>query len=132
MSGSWFSPITSVFFCASAVATATSALSTIATTQPSRILIVRALHIFAIVSGELRTPGAPACWSGHSSRIGPRFPSSKPDAGPGGPLPDAQLGGDLFDLPPRLRLDRDTVSPAVRLRARLRLARDHDLADARR
>jgi len=56
MSGSWFSPITSVFFCASAVATAMSALSTIATTQPSRILIVRALRIPAIVSGEIRAP----------------------------------------------------------------------------
>ena len=48
MSGSWFSPITSVFFCASAGAVATRALSRIASSQPTRILIV----------GVLRVPGA--------------------------------------------------------------------------
>ena len=49
-----------------------------------------------------------------------------------GALAYAQLGGDLLDLPPRLRLDRDPMGSAMGLRARLRLARDQHLADARR
>src|SRR5581483_12166106 len=55
-----------------------------------------------------------------TARGGPgRRGAARPPA-PGGSV-DPELGRDLLDLPPRLRLDRDAVAPAGGLGARLGL-----------